>query len=152
MSLSIALPMLNHNWVTGFSDGESTFSVHIEKSNKSKTGWIVIVQPSFSIGLHGREIILLNYIQSFFQVGNISIRKSGGSAHYYVRGIKDLTNAIIPHFDKYPLLTQKHAYFLLFKSIIELMNEKEHLTSEGLLKIVNIKAALNLGLSEALNS
>lgn len=31
------------------------------------------------------------------------------------------------------------------------MNEKEHLTSEGLLKIVNIKAALNLGLSEALS-
>lgn len=119
MSLSFGLPMLNPNWVTGFSDGESTFSVHIEKSNKSQTGWIV--QPSFSIGLHGREIIWLNYIQSFFQVGNITIRKSGGSAHYYVRGIKDLTNVIIPHFDKYPLLTQKHADFLLFKSIIELM-------------------------------
>jgi hypothetical protein len=32
-----------------------------------------------------------------------------------------------------------------------MMNRKEHLTMEGLRKIVAIKASLNLGLSESLN-
>jgi len=34
--------------------------------------------------------------------------------------------------------------------IVDLMNAGEHLTSEGLRKIINIKASLNLGLSELL--
>ena len=39
---------------------------------------------------------------------------------------------IIDHFDKYPLITQKRADFILFKSIVEMLNRKEHLTEEGL--------------------
>jgi hypothetical protein len=63
---------------------------------------------------------------------------------------KDLKNIVIPHFLRYPLKTQKHADFILFKMIVDLMNAGEHLTSEGLRKIINIKASLNLGLSELL--
>ena len=48
---------------------------------------------------------------------------------------------IIPHFIKYPLITQKHVDFLLFKQVVELMNRKEHQTKEGLGKIVNIRAS-----------
>jgi hypothetical protein len=54
---------------------------------------------------------------------------------------------IIDHFEKYPLLTQKWADFKLFKQVVELMSRKEHLTIEGLDKIVAIKASMNLGLS-----
>jgi hypothetical protein len=56
------------------------------------------------------------------------------------------------HFDKYPLITQKEADFILFKKVIDIMNRKEHLTIEGLEKIVSIKAYINLGLSEELKS
>jgi hypothetical protein len=63
-----------------------------------------------------------------------------------------LANIIIPHFDKYGLLTKKRADFILFKSIIELMNEKKHLSSEGLQNIVNIRASINNGLSLALKA
>jgi len=53
-------------------------------------------------------------------------------------------------FLNYSLLTQKKADFLLFKNIIDLMKNKEHLTLEGLKKIVAFKASINLGLSELL--
>jgi len=43
---------------------------------------------------------------------------------------------IIQHFDKYPLLSQKHADFILFKSIVDIINKKESNTYEGILKIV----------------
>ncbi len=72
------------------------------------------------------------------------------TALYSVKSLKDLTNIIIPHFLQYPLITQKQADFLLFKSVIEIMNKKEHLTIEGLNKIVSIKASINNGLSEIL--
>lgn len=62
--------------------------------------------------------------------------------------ISDLTNVIIPPFVKYPFLTQKRADFLLFKLIVELMNNKLHLNVGGLHKIISIRASMNKGLSE----
>jgi hypothetical protein len=62
---------------------------------------------------------------------------------YNVTSLQDLTNVIIPHFDKYPLITQKLADFILFKKVIDLMNRKEHLTLEGIEKILAIKASIN---------
>lgn len=70
-------------------------------------------------------------------------------AFYSVSSVKDLVNIIVPHFLKYPLLTQKGADFILFKQIVELMDNRAHLTIEGFNKIINIKAAMNLGLSDS---
>jgi len=57
---------------------------------------------------------------------------------------------LLKHLDKYPLITKKRADYLLFKAAYELIKLKEHLTKDGLLKIVSLKASLNLGLSEQL--
>jgi hypothetical protein len=54
--------------------------------------------------------------------------------------------------DKYPLLTQKKADFLLFKQVVDLINRKEHLTPSGLQQIVNIRASINKGLSSNLKA
>jgi hypothetical protein len=51
---------------------------------------------------------------------------------FRVTSREDFTNRIIPHFSKYPLLTQKAADFKLFLQVIELMKNKDHLTMEGL--------------------
>lgn len=51
---------------------------------------------------------------------------------------------------KYPLNTQKHADFILFKMVVELINDGVHLTPDGLKKIVSIRASINSGLSELL--
>jgi len=83
----------------------------------------------------------LNSIKSYFGVGNISIRANGSSV-YYVQSIKDL-DVILNHFDRYPLITLKHADYLLFKLAIDLIKNKEHLNSEGLRKLVAIRASIN---------
>ena len=57
---------------------------------------------------------------------------------------------IIEHFDKYPLITQKQADYLLFRQAWILINQKAHLTLEGLNQIVNIRAAMNKGLTDTL--
>jgi hypothetical protein len=69
-----------------------------------------------------------------------------------VRSIKEISKVIIPHFDKYPLISQKKADYLLFKKIVMIMLQKEHNTLDGLNEIVRIKASLNLGLSDKLRA
>jgi group I intron endonuclease len=134
---------LNPYWVTGFADGEATFMISILKSKDRALGWRVT--PIFAIKLGGNDLELLNRIKSFFGVGKIVIVKSDGSAIFSVKSVKDIFSVIIPHFDKYPLLTKKQADYILFKTIVELIVKKEHLTREGLNKIVELKSVLNKG-------
>lgn len=83
-------------------------------------------------------------------VGKIKQDKSHEAIVFYVNSLKDLIEVIIPFFDKYPLVTQKQGDYILFKQAIELIKNKEHLTVEGLTKIVSIKASMNKGLSKKL--
>lgn len=59
---------------------------------------------------------------------------------------------IINHFDKYPLISQKLADYLLFKQAFDLVKSKNHLTTEGLHKIVALRASINNGLSDELKA
>ena len=52
----------------------------------------------------------------------------------------------VDHFDKYPLVSGKAVDYFLFKECFNLIKQQEHFTNEGLLKLVGIKASLNLGL------
>jgi LAGLIDADG endonuclease len=140
---------LNPYWLTGFTDAEGTFTVVIDKITKRKLGWRT--QSKFQISLHVRDLPLLLKIQRYFGgIGSVSV--SGNLAFYSVSSVKDLVKFIIPHFFKYPLLTQKGADFILFKQVVELMENRAHLTIEGFNKIIAIKASMNLGLSESLKS
>lgn len=107
---------------------------------------------SFSIDLHSNDAYLLSQIQLSFGVGSICVKKRDGAVCYSVNSLKDITNVIVPHFNTYTLTTKKRADFELFKLVVELMNKKEHLTTEGLSKIVSIKASMNKGLSEELQT
>jgi len=138
---------LNPNFISGFTDGDGSFSVVITKC-ANRLGWTV--SPIFTIGLHAKDLEFLNIIQSYFGVGKIYTKQSDGSIHYRVWSVKDLINIIIPHFDKYPLVTQKRADFELFKQIVQILAKKEKLTIEDLTKIVALKASINLGLSPVL--
>lgn len=151
-SLTKSESKLSPYWVTGFSDAESTFSVKIAK-DKSRFLGIRIV-PVYAIELHIRDLEVLKKIREFFNVGSVTvkIRKGKSTGIYSVQSLKDLTEVIIPHFKKYPLLTQKQADFILFSLLVNLMNNKEHLTEEGLNKILSIRASMNKGLTKSLKS
>ena len=137
---------LNPWFVTGLSDSEGTFTIIIDKNQKRKLGWRV--QAKFQIGLHKRDLGLLLQVKEFFgSIGSIGL--SENMVFYSVSSVKDLTNTIIPHFEKYPLLTQKAADFLLCRqAIVDIITNKDHLTIEGLKQIINIKASMNRGISQ----
>jgi hypothetical protein len=130
---------LNPHYVTGFTDGEGCFFIGVNPESKHKTGYRI--KASFQIGLHEKDLALLKEIKLFFGVGNIS-KLGQESVQFRVSGLEDL-KIILCHFDKYPLLTNKHYDYLLFKQVVNLMVEGKHLTLDGLNKIISIKAVLN---------
>lgn len=137
---------LNPNWITGFADAEASFTVNIVESAKYRGGWLV--QPVFSIGLHQKDIAILEQIKIYWGIGNIS-KHGSDSVRLRIQSIKHFP-IILDHFDKYPLITQKRADYELWKRIVEILHVKEPLTRERVEKIVSLKASLNLGLSSEL--
>jgi hypothetical protein len=56
----------------------------------------------FSICIHKKDIAVLKLIQNYFDgVGSLT-KASQDTIHYRVASLRDLTNVIIPHFEKYP--------------------------------------------------
>jgi hypothetical protein len=113
-------------------------------------GWQV--QPIFQIGLHKKDQELLNVIQDFFQgTGKIWISQKDESCTFVVNSLEEILKVVIPHFDKYPLITKKFADFLQFREVVCIMKNKNHLTLDGLKNIVAIRASINKGLLDKKN-
>jgi len=140
---------LNPLFVTGFSDAESSFVVTILKNPRYKIGWNV--QARFQIKLHEKDRALLILIQNYFQgIGYISKINSKSTVEFRVSDITSLKNIILPHFERYPLLTNKYKDFIIFKQIVLLMSDNKHTNLEGLKEILEQRASLNWGLSKTL--
>jgi len=149
-TLSVLRSSTLHPWyLSGLVDAEGSFGIYLVKRSKSRLGWSV--EPSFKIELHSRDIKLLKLIQAFFGIGSI-INNRRNSVSFYVYSLEQISNVIIPHFEKYPLISQKQADYLLFREVIMMMVKKEHLTREGLDKIIAIRASINNGLTEKLKA
>jgi hypothetical protein len=54
------------------------------------------------------------------------------------------------HFDNYPLISAKVIDYTLFKKAFNIIKSQEHLNQEGLLRLIGIKASINIGLSSNL--
>ena len=148
--------LLHPDYVIGLTDVEGTFLISIRPKPRMKTGYSI--ELFFKITLHLRDRGLLEKLQTYFNkigtITNVKSRKSGSGGQYttyWVGSIKYL-EIIINHFDKYPLITQKWSDYQLFKQAFLLIKDKQHLTPEGLNKIVEIKSVLNKGLSDELKS
>lgn len=135
-------------FVTGFTDAEGCFGLYIYKNTNYKTDWFVSLV--FQISLHERDKDLLEQIQNYFGVGSISSHDSA-ALKYSVRSYKDMQK-IIAHFDKFPLISKKLKDYKLFKLAYNLFIKKEHLSIEGIEKLVALKNSMNLGLSPQLKA
>ena len=141
--------VLNPSFISGFSDAEGSFVVTILKNPRYKIGWNV--QARFQIKLHEKDRALLLLIQKYFEnIGYISKINDRFTVEFRVSDITSLNNIIIPHFEKYSLITNKYEDFVVFKQIVSLMSENKHTNLEGLKEILVHRASLNWGLSKTL--
>lgn len=141
-------PSIEPWFITGFADAEGCFTFTLSKTTQNKIGWESGIY--FIINLHERDKHLLSQIKAYFgDVGTIGKARDNCCA-FKVRSLNSIITKVIPHFDKYPLVTNKRFDYLLWREIAMKMQRGEHLTVEGLQSIVNIRASLNKGLRPSL--
>lgn len=128
---------LESQWILGFVDGEGCFHIGISQNKTLKLGYQVL--PEFVIVQHERDVKLLHHIKAFFGCGVVR-RNHGDVMCYRVRNFDHLANIILPFFEKHQLKSLKKVDFFKFRRVIMLMQQKKHLTDEGLLEIRKIKA------------
>jgi hypothetical protein len=133
---------LNPFFITGLTDAEGSFVCIIRKSSGHRLRWRAVVV--FQIALHKKDLELLKQIQAFFGGIGIIANSSNDMCAFRVTSPKQILDKIIPHFDKYILITKKQADYILFKEIIMLIIKGEHIKEVGLQSIINIRASLNL--------
>lgn len=127
-------------WLSGFVSGEGCFMVKLIKSSDCKIGYQV--QLSFIITQHCRDEKLLKSFEYYLNSGKIHKTKRG-EVIFHVRKLSDLTEIIIPFFNKYPIIGVKSEDFYDFCKIADMMNHKQHLTEEGLNLIRQIRGVMN---------
>lgn len=134
------------NWLAGFADGEGCFFVEISKSSTSKSG--LLVRLNFSICQHSRDLELMNKFETYLGgCGKCYSRPQKDMGEFSVRKISDITEIIIPFFEKYPLHGNKKRDFSDFRKVAQLIKDKAHLTKDGFEKICKIKEGMNRGRS-----
>ena len=140
-----------HPWfITGYSDGESSFSIRVRYSSLSKFGFNISLVYSIGAQINPENYKLLELLKNYFNnYGSIS--KCGNMYVYEVSTIKEL-NIIRNHFHNFPLQTTKMVYFQLWCQVLDLIKNKKDLTMENFLKILSIKSVFPKGLSNKIKN
>jgi hypothetical protein len=128
-------------YISGYVDGEGCFSISFSKRKKFIVGWET--KPSFSVSQNYDRAEVLFLIQKEFGCGFMRRDFSDRTLKYEVRRIDDLIKKVVPHFEKYPLLSSKHKDFLIFKKICLMIKEGKHKNLSGLKEIINFAFKMN---------
>lgn len=130
---------LASQWVTGISDSEGNFSIF---SQKTKSGYKFTL--AFKVTQKGHSAGILYDLKRYFECGNVHIDNKKEDAYKFnVNKLDDIINQIIPHFDRYPLLTSKNLDYQDLKKVAFMMKDGLHLTEDGFKNILLIKENMN---------
>jgi hypothetical protein len=133
-------------WIIGYVDGEGCFSVSLFRNKTTKFGWQVF--PEFVVTQGEKSKKSLEILLKFFKCGKVFVNKRYDNHNenlyrYCVRSKKDLTEIIIPFFNKNRLKTAKKEDFKIFAKIVAMMNDNEHSKLSGMKKIAKMIEKMN---------
>ena len=140
--------MLTADYVVGLVDGEGSFNVHVWTPRASLKRR-ALVELRFYLKLVDRDLPLLQELRMFFGCGKIYRQKDFRPNHnhcsrYEVFNRTELAQIIVPFFETNPLRSvSKQKDFELFKKVLKLVQQKEHFTPTGLLRIQDLKIQMH---------
>ena len=143
-----------NGYLLGFIAGEGCF--HISVMDQRKNSWKTKrknklkfeIKPALIIVLCDEDIESLEFVQKKLGFGSISLMKKNPNSNlliqkqFFVSGLKRCKK-VKEIIDKYKFIGRKGRDYLLWKEAIEIMENKEHLTKEGILKIAKIRDSMN---------
>jgi hypothetical protein len=141
---------LNPNYIVGLTDGEGSFTAYVRDPDSSKqVKRRTKVEPRFFLKLIEKDKKILFELKKYFGCGNVYFQKDNRINHqdcyrYEVANRQDLEKIIIPFFERNSLrLRSKNGDFKIFRQILKMVQNKEHLKESGLRKIYNLKQKMH---------
>ena len=128
-------------YLAGFADGEGSFNVSFRKRDDYKQGFKI----SLCFNVSQKEKVILTLFKKHLNCGTLRQRKDG-VWYYEVNNLTAINEKVIPFFKRFRFLSQKKKRdFSKFCQIAELMKRNEHLTEEGIKKILELRRQMNDG-------
>ena len=128
-------------YLAGFVDGEGSFNVSFRPRQDYRQPWKVSL--CFNISQKEKEILAL--FKHHFGCGTLRARPDG-IWYFEVNNFNAICENVIPFFKKHPFLSaHKKKDFAKFCQIAEMMKNGEHLTEEGIKRILKIRSDMNQG-------
>lgn len=125
---------LKNHWLAGFSDADASFQIKVlNRNNKIET------RLNFQIDQKGNSVLLL--IKDYLG-GNIGYRNSQDTYYYGSTSFGSARN-VINYFDYYHLLSSKHINYLKWRKAYLIIQNKDHLSKDGLEEIIKLKSTMN---------
>jgi len=128
-------------YISGYVDGEGCFTVSISPRATLAVGWEV--RPSLSVSQNGDRAEVLQLIQDHLGCGSIRPDRSDKTLKWETRRLEDILVRVIPHFERYPLLSGKRLDFKCFASVCRSMATGRHRTPAGMVDIVELATRMN---------
>jgi hypothetical protein len=128
------------HYVAGFVDGEGSFNVPIRRERDRTMP--LRVGLSFNVSQIGRQ--LPDLLQEVFGCGTVRERQDG-VVYFEVTKPSDLLSRVIPFFERFPLRGSKASDLAVFIAITELVQSGDHLSPDGLRRIVALRSPMNRG-------
>ena len=151
--------MLSKDYILGFVEGEGCFSVLIQKciDRKPRAGkWIakkknprlLRVSLTFRITNVEANLPLLEEIKASIGVGSIYSQNRGSDrlsnvSYFYTKSLME-AQKVKDYFSTLTFKTTKGKDFVLWCKCLELMEQKKHLTKEGILEICQLRDQMNI--------
>ena len=135
---------ISNEYLCGFVDGEGCFYVGFGKRTDLPLKWQIITEFHLSQNPGGK-----NVLETFIKrlgCGYLKPNHPGSLKDktwvLIVKDRKDIKNKLIPFFLEHPLQTIKRLEFLIFKQVIEVIENKQHLNENGFRRIVELVFSL----------
>ena len=137
---------ISDDYLIGFVEGEGMFYIGIVPSSgtsRTASGWQVIY--FFKVSQNPVGKMVLDQFKKRLNCGylkpNNQTDPSDKSLAYIVRDLQSLRDKVIPFFEG-KLVIKRHA-FNKFKRVIEIVDQKEHLTKDGIKRVLDIAYTMN---------
>lgn len=152
--------MLSKDYILGFIEGEGCFSILIQKTidrkprlgiwkAKKKNPYLFRISLTFRIANSAINLPLLEEIKSTLGFGSIYIQKrnennkrASNVAYFYTKSVLDAQKAR-EFFSTLTFRSTKGKDFATWCKVLELIEQKKHLSKEGILEICTLRDQMN---------
>jgi hypothetical protein len=128
-------------YLAGFADGEGSFNFSFRPRSDYQIPWKV----SACFNISQKDKVILALFKRHLGCGTLRTRPDG-VWYYEVNNFNAIQENVIPFFKRFGFLSaKKKKDFQVFQQIVAMMSNEEHLTKEGITKILKLRNETNDG-------